>query len=79
MQVVVQTVLNPPMVVYDSAVPSSGQGLLSSLLQPVVAVEQGGIPLYATGQFYPDNSTLYIIGLLVLLGAVGYGIYQLTR
>jgi hypothetical protein len=79
MQLVLQTAFTPPGVVYDSDVPSTGQGWIQSIVNPVVAVQQSGVTLYSTGSFYPDNSTENILLAMGILFGIGYGAYKLLR
>ncbi|MDP1694751.1 MAG: hypothetical protein Q8L34_04390 [Candidatus Woesearchaeota archaeon] len=82
MQVIMQTRLNPPTVVYDSQAPE-GDGEATTLakkvvrwLYPAIKVMQGNTELYKTREFYQDDSgKTFAIAVGVLTGAfIGSGL-----
>lgn len=75
MQVVLQTRLNAPTMVYDSQAPDSegeatgiGKAILK-WLKPAIQVKQGKTELYKTRGFYSDESLKYkVAGVGLVIG-----------
>lgn len=80
MQVVLQTKLNAPTMIYDSRTPEDqgeAKGIGKAILQwlmPALQIKQGNTELYKTRAFYPDESMQYkVAGVGIVVGLfVGY-------
>jgi hypothetical protein len=74
MQLIVQTRLNPPTVIYDTeAAPGPLGTFIKSTLNPVVQVVSGNTVLYSSGEPYPDETLTNwaIVATVLVIGFFG--------